>query len=240
MDSREIEAQDRDIIESAVVAFKSIKKRKSLIILVTIAGFLLSIIAANLLSSTTHYYSSATLFSAAYGSDTDTRAAVAAMNKYTSLIGSLRVCNRAAQELNGYDVTSLDLQDMVKSGEIVVSGASSNSLQYGYQITIAVYADSPNLAVPIANAMSTAFAAELNELVGSSAIQVMDEAVDWEAYNRISPIMLIIMVTGAMFVMSCILVFCSSFFSGWVQSVNQCEQNEDLILGLLPLANDKK
>lgn len=239
MDTKNIEAQDFDIIESAVVALKEIWKKKLFILLITIAGFLASILVINIQGNTTEYYSSATLFSAVYGSYSDTTEGVVVMNRYASLISSSRVCSRAAQSLAGYGITTEELQSMVSSGVIRVSGASSNSSSYGYRLTVSVYVDSAELAIPLANTMATAFAAELNELIGSNVIQVMDEATRTTAYSTVNTLLYMIVFTGGAFVLACGAIFVLVFFSPWVRSVKQCEQNDDLILGMIPYAKER-
>ena len=238
-DIRTIEEQDFDIIENAFVALRELWKKKLLIILVTIAGFLMSIIFISIKGNSTNYYSSATLFSAVYGSYSDTTTGVAAMNRYADLMKSSRVCSRAAQDLAGYDITSAELRKMTIDGDIRVSGASTNSASYGYKLTVSVYSESKDKIVAITNAMASAFAAELNDLLGTQTIQVMDEATSYGSYNTLNVTMYLLLFTGAAFVLACGLIFVFAFFSPWVRSVAQCEQDYDLILGMLPYTKNK-
>jgi capsular polysaccharide biosynthesis protein len=128
---------------------------------------------------------------------------------------------------------------MVSSGNISVAGANSNSTAYGYKLTISVKSDSQEEVIPITNAMASAFAAELNELISSNAIQVMDDATGYASYNTMNVSLYLILFSGAAFVLSCIVIFALAFFSPWVRSVTQCEQDNDLILGLLPYTKNK-
>lgn len=238
-DIRIIEEQDFDIIENAVVALREVWKKKLLIVLVTIAGFLMSIVYMSIKGNSVNYYCSATLFSAVYGSYSDTTTGVAAMNRYTDLIKSSRVCSRAAQDLESYNITSAELRKMTADGSIKVSGASTNSSSYGYKLTISVYSSSKEQIVAITNAMASAFAAELNDLLGSQTIQVMDEATGYASYNTLNVTLHILLFMGAAFVLACGLIFVFAFFSPWVRSVAQCEQDSDLILGMLPYTKNK-
>ncbi len=238
-DIRIMEEQDFDIIENAVVALREVWKKRLLIILVTIAGFLLSVIFMSIKGNATNYYCSATLFSAVYGSYSDTTTGVAAMNRYTELIKSSRVCNRAAQNLTSYNITSAELQRMTANGSIRVAGASTNSASYGYKLTISVQSVSEENIVAVTNAMASAFAAELNDLLGSQTIQVMDEATSYASYNTLNIPLYVLLFMGAAFVLSCGLIFVFAFFSPWVRSVAQCEQDSDLVLGMLPYAKNK-
>lgn len=236
---RNIVTQDTDIIENAFVAIREIWKKKLLITLVTIAGFLMAVIFVSILGNSNRYYSSATLFSAVYGSYSDTNEGVAIMNRYSDLIGSSRVCSKAAQALANYNITTQDLQRMAEIGDIKVSGANTNSMSYGYKLTVSVNSDSSENIVVIANAMAAAFASELNELIGSNAIQVMDEAATYASYQNVNIALCLLLFTGGAFVACCGIIFCLAFFSPWVKSVAQCEQDNDLILGLLPNVRSK-
>lgn len=238
-DIKLIEEQDFDIIENAVVALREVWKKKLLIILVTIAGFLMSIIFISIKGNSTNYYSSATLFSAVYGSYSDTTTGVAAMNRYTDLIRSSRVCNRAAQNLVGYNITSADLQRMTANGSIRVTGANTNSMSYGYKLTISVHSESKEQILAITNAMASAFASELNDLLGTQTIQVMDEATGYASYSTLNVVLYILLFTGAGFAGTSGLIFVLAFFSPWVRTVAQCEQDRDLVLGMLPYTKNR-
>ncbi len=233
-DIKNIESRDTDLIENFVLGFRELWKKKLLILLVTIAGFLAALIFINIKGNSVKYYSSATLFSAVYGASQDSSEGVAVMNRYADMIGSSRVCGRAAQTLGKYGITTEDLQNMVLNGMITVSGASTNSTSYGYKLTLSVFSDTPEQVLDIANAMSSAFAAELNELIGSSAIQVMDEATAYSSFNTLNSKLYLLVITGGAFVAVCGIIFLQAFFSPWVRSVAQCEPDEELILGLMP------
>lgn len=233
---RDIETGDMDIIENVIVAFRELWKKKLLIMLVTLAGMLFAILFINIKGNSVRYYSSATLYSAVYGGSKDTSEGVAVMNRYSDMIGSSRVCGRAAKSLVKYGITTEDLQRMVSYGMISVSGASTNSMSYGYQLTLSVFSDSSEQVLAITNAMSSAFSAELNELIGSSAIQVMDEATSYSAFNTLNETLYFIIISGGAFVAICGIIFVMAFFSPKARSVAQCEQDEELILGLLPYA----
>lgn len=231
---RQIEAADFDILETTLVAIREVWKKKILVILLTLAGFLVALIFINIKGNSVQYYSSATLFSAVYGSYSESNEGVAVMNRYADLIKSSRVCNRAAQSLADFNITASDLQKMVSTGMIRVGGASTKSTSYGYKLTISVYSDSETRVLPITNAMASAFAEELNDLTGSSAIQVMDEATAYASFNTLNVFLWLLIFPVAAFILTCGVIFVLAFFSPWVRSVAQCEQDDDFILGLLP------
>lgn len=236
---KNIEKSDFDIIENAVVALRELWSKKLFIILVTIAGLLCALIFTAIKGNSERYYSSATLFSAVYGASSDATEGVAVMNRYAEMIGSSRVCNRAAKELTEYNITSEDLKKMVASGTISMTGANTNAMSYGYKLTLSVFSDSSETILPITNAMADAFAAELNDLIGSSTIQVMDQAVSYSHFKTTNTTLILMLGTGGAFVAVCGFIFVLAFFSPWVKSVNQCESDNDLILGLLPYVKGK-
>lgn len=238
-DIKDIQNTDMDIIENAVVAFRELWKKKLLILLVTLAGLLCSLIIITIKGDSTRYHSSATLFSAVYGASADSSEGVAVMNRYADMIGSSRVCSRAAQALTSYNITTEELQNMVSSGMISVSGASTNSMSYGYKLKLEVFSDSADEVLPITNTMASAFAAELNDLIGSSSIQVMDEATRYASFSTMNTKLYLLIITGGAFVLVCGIIFVLAFFSPWVKSVAQCEHDNELILGLLPYVKNK-
>ena len=237
-DIRNIETADLDIIENVIVAFRELWKKKMLIVLVTMAGLLFALIFVNQKGNSIRYHASATLFSAVYGASKDSSEGVAVMNRYSDMIGSSRVCERASQALVKYEITTEDLQNMVADGTISVSGASTNSMSYGYKLTLTVFSDSSEEILAITNAMSFAFASELNELIGSNTIQVMDEATKYSSFYTMNSPLYLLVITGGAFVAICGIIFLMAFFSPWVRSVAQCEQDEELILGLMPYAKN--
>lgn len=237
MDTKGIETKDTDLLESAVVAFREVWKKKLLVILITIAGLLTALLYINIKGNTIRYFSSATLFSAVYGSYNDSTQGVNVMNRYTGMLESSRVCSRAAQSLSEYNISAEQLQRMVKSQDIIISGLKSNAT--AYQITIVVYVDSPETAIPITNAMASAFSVELNELIGSNAIQVMDEANRYQAYSTMNTLKYLLLFSGIAFLATCGVIFCFVFFSPWVRSVEQCESDEKLVLGLIPYSKER-
>lgn len=233
-DIKDIQNTDMDIIENAVVAFRELWNKKLLILLVTIAGLLCSLIFITVRGDSKRYHSSATLFSAVYGATADSSEGVIVMNRYADMISSSRVCSRAAQALTAYNITTEELQGMVAAGMITVSGASTNSMSYGYKLTLDVFNDSAAEILPVTNAMASAFTAELNDLVGTSSIQVMDEATSYNSFDTLNKKLYILAITGGAFIFVCGIIFLLAFFSPWVKSVAQCEHDNELVLGLLP------
>lgn len=238
MDIKEMEAVDYDIMENVKVAFREIWKKKIIVILATIIGFLVALVYVGITGRVTYYGATATVFSAAYGSYEDSSYGVSAMNTYADIIGSSRVCERAEEQLKQYNISSEQLKDMVAAGSIYVAGASSDSKSYGYKLYIFVNARSPERVVAISNAMANSFANELNDFLGTSTIQVMDEADSYYSYQSINLPLYIMVFGAAAFVLSCGVIFVFAFFSPWVKSIAQCEMDANYVLGIIPYTKE--
>lgn len=123
---------------------------------------------------------------------------------------------------------------MVSAGRIALGGVSTNSKTYSNKLTMVVTSSTPDKVPEIANAMAEAFVNEINDLLGSKTLQVVDNAVTVQAYRTIS-VPLVVAIFGVVaFILTCGVIFVKEFFSARVYSVAQCEAKEELILGLIP------
>jgi len=230
----ELETADYDILENIKVAFYRLWKMKLVVILLTLFGVLLASIYIVFTGVDTIYRSSATIFSAVYGSYEDSSDGVTVMNTYSGLLNSSRVCERAVANMSNTNISADTLRGMVNAGNIYLSGASTASKSYGYKLTLVTVADSPELVVDISNAMAKAFADEINALLGTSSLQVLDEARYYYAYNSTNYKLIILLCGAVMFILSAGVIFIKEFFSTKVLSVAQCEMKRENILGLIP------
>ena len=114
------------------------------------------------------YQAYATVYSTAGdGYDLEQAAkATSAMRQYANVITSLKVLNRAAEQINDESITGHTLSKMVS----VNSKADSSVLQ------IVVHSPNPNLAVTSANAVAAAFTSEIASITGQSNVHVLDTA----------------------------------------------------------------
>lgn len=234
MDIEELETADYDILENIKVAFYRLWKMKLVVMLMTMVGFLSFFIYLGIVGVHTTYLSTASIYSAMYGSYEDSTDGITVMNQYASMLGSTRVCTRAASSLQGDGITSSMLRSMVASGDIYLNGASTDSKSYGTKLTLVVNMHESEHVVEIANAMAKAFADEINDLLGVSALQVMDEATEYASYQSMNVLLYFLMFGGLAFVGTACIIFIKEFFSSRVYSIAQCEQNEELVLGMIP------
>ena len=234
VDVRELEMADFDLFENIKTAFYRLWKFKLVVVLMTLVGFLVSLIYISIVGISVQYYSSATIYSMVYGSYQDSTNGVTVMNTYASLLGSTNVCERAAVSLQDQGITGSMLKSMVSGGKIYLSGASTNSKSYGYKLTLVTRDASPEYVMEISNAMSRAFADEINDLLGSKTLQVVDSAVGVSSSKSISAPLCIALFGAVAFVLTCVVIFMKELLSARVYSVAQCENRKELVLGMIP------
>lgn len=229
---RELEIADYDLLENIKTAIYRVWKFKLVVVLMTLVGFLASLVYISIVGISVNYRSSAAIYSMVYGSYEDSAAGVSVMNTYASLLGTSNVCERAAVSLQNTGITGNTLKNMVSSGMIYLSGA--NTKTYGYKLTLVTVSNSPEYVEEISNAMSRAFADEINDLLGSKTLQVVDSANGVSASKSISATLCIALFGIVAFMLTCIVIFMKEFFSTRVYSVGQCESQKELVLGLIP------
>ena len=100
IDINELETADYDILENVKVAFYRLWKMRYVVVLWTLIALLISFMYVLISGVETKYRSSATIFSAVYGSYQDSTNGVTMMNTYAGLLNSSRVCERAVVNLN--------------------------------------------------------------------------------------------------------------------------------------------
>lgn len=239
-DIREMEITDYNIIHNISAAFYRLWKLKLVVLFATVIGFLAALIYVTFVGTDFTFYSNASIYSAVYGSYSETVSGVSLMNTYSGILGSSRVCDRAAATINDSDITSEYLQSLVNSGRVSLSGASSDSKKYGYRLDLVTRLTTPNNVVEITNAMADAFAGEINELLGQDVLQVFDKATHSFRSTGMSQKIMLLIFAGVAFVLSAVIIFFIEFFSSKVYLVSQCCNDRDSILGILPLYADKE
>lgn len=231
---KEMEFTDYNILQNVKSALYRLWKMKLIVVFATLIGFLLSIVYMTYKGKEFSYFSDATIYSAVYGSYSETVSGVTLMNTYSGILNSSRVCDRAAAEINDTNISAAYLQGLVTNGSVYLSGASTSSKSYGYRLVLYTRLDSPEYVVKITNAMANAFVSEINELLGLDIIQVFDQATSAFATSAYSDTVMMIIAAAVGFVLSAGIIFVKEFFSSSVFVVAQCEKDKDLILGILP------
>ena len=234
VDVRELEMADYDLLENIKTALHRLWKFKLVVVLMTLVGLLASLVYISIVGISVNYRSSATIYSMVYGSYEDSTDGVKVMNTYAPLLGSSNVCERAAVSLQNEGITGSMLKSMVAGGRIYLSGVSSDSRSYGYRLTLVTVSDKPEYVEEISYAMSIAFAEEINDLLGSKTVQVVDGANGVSAIKSMSAGLCIAIFGAVAFILTCMVIFLKEFFSAKVYSVAQCESQKELVLGMIP------
>lgn len=234
VDVQELEMADYDLFENIKTALLRLWKFKLVVVLMTLVGLLVSLVYISIVGISVNYRSSATIYSMVYGSYEDSTDGVQVMNTYAPLLGSSNVCERAAISLQESGITANTLKNMVSGGNIYLSGASTDSRSYGYRLTLVTMSGAPDYVQDISNAMSKAFVDEINDLLGSKTLQVVDSATGVSSSKSMSIPLCIALFGGIAFVLTCVVIFIKEFFSAKVYSVAQCENEKEKVLGMIP------
>ena len=234
MDIKELEAEDYDLLENIKAAFHRLWKLKLVVVLSALVGLLAFFVFLSFTGNRTVYQAAAGIYSAMYGSYEDSAEGVRAMNTYASMLGTSSVCARAAETLGDPDITADDLANMVRRGEIYLSGASNNSKEFGYRLTLVTALENSNRIVDVTNAMAQAFSNELNDFLGVSTLRILDPATAYYASRSVNVKLYMALSGAAGFFLSAMVIFIQAFFSSKVYTIGQCEKNRNMILGMIP------
>lgn len=217
------------------LSISSIWRNKLVIGAATILFLLVGILYASVQSVTNIYYAKATITSAIYGSYQDSVTVSNAMENYSGVLTSRKVCERAEALIGDSKISADYIMSMIESS---INGSSTIMSVYAYS-------SDPKTCVLVANAVAEAFVIEIQGITGSDAIQILDasQTAHISADGYMSLIKKIMMMAAAGFVLSCLYFICLEIFSTKVKTIEQCSGPEgDELLGVIPMydINDKK
>lgn len=209
------------------LALFSLWGKKVLIIAITILAFLVGILVTLTADVSNTYGAKSSVYGAIYGSYEESTDATRAMLNYADVLTSKKVCERAESIIGDANITAQDIQKMV----------SSNYSADSILLEIYAYSERPEVAVSVANAMAQAFVIEMQNLLASDAVQMLDSAdTCWLNKNGFLSLWKKRILCGLIgFVMSCAVFFVIELFSDKVKSIEQCIMDEDdKIVAILP------
>ncbi len=135
--------------------------------LVLAVGAVCGMVMYALKYDTPQYYSAtASVYSAASGSYTETAQGLQAMQLYSEVIDSYKLAERAASIVNDTKVTA----------NMVRSISSTTYKQDSPVIYISAKSTDPTIVIPVANALAQSLVIEAQSMTGSQAIQILDQA----------------------------------------------------------------
>ena len=175
------------------------------------------------------YFAKTTMYSAVYGSYTQTIQSNTVMQTYLEIVNSQKVAERAAILIGENRITGDEIANMVS-----VFSDSNSALLYIYAKSI-----NSDLAVEVANAIAESFAIEAQSITGDNTVQILDKAdkayidgmPDYLKYGAISLIISIFLP---------ILVICmKEIISDNVYHVEDASIDGQLdIIGIIPIEEE--
>lgn len=213
---------------------------KKWIILVITILFAVIGVAVTIEERENTYSATATVYSAAFGSYAESKTGISAMNDYVDVATSHKVCQRAAYMLgrNGVDAATV-----MKSIKVVESETSTGKSASSYLssdsaiIIITAETNDANVSMEMADAVAEAFVLEMENIIGTDSVQILDEAYDYEisSVGEIERWKIRIIAMGLGFVLSCCMVVFFEIFDGYVRTVREGSIRGDLpVIGVIP------
>lgn len=209
--------------------FYELLKKTPVIIIVTVLTAIIGFVFALVTASESTYYGVSSVCSLVYGSYDETISGQDMLSAFSSISESSRVANRAAIILGDDNIDGEKIKSMIN---IMSSSETSAGV-----IDIYAYAQSPELAVKVSNAVADAFVIELKNITSLENVQVLDRAQTAKVYTDKSTqrvkIVLIFAVMG--FLLACATVVLMTIFSSKVISLEECLLNDELnLIGVIP------
>lgn len=113
-----------------------------------------------------YYYATASVYSAAIGSYSETAQGIYTMQLYSSVVNSQKIADRAASLISGVNVTASEIRAMASA-----SYTDESPIMY-----ITATSTNPKVVVATANALAESLVIEAQSVTGTQAIQVLDKA----------------------------------------------------------------
>ena len=174
---------------------------------------------------TPQYYSAtASVYSAASGSYTETAQGLQAMQLYSEVIDSYKLAERAASIVNDSRVTAT-----------MVRGMSSTTYKNDSPVIyISASSTDPSLVVPVANALAQSLVIEAQSMTGSQAIQILDQATSVLMIGRGVKRNVAIAILAGMFLTAAVIALIE-ILSDRVYRVDDAELDGKLeVIGIIP------
>jgi capsular polysaccharide biosynthesis protein len=206
--------------------FRALKKQYYLIILFTVIFTCLGILMTQY-EIADQYTASATVYSATYGSYSESIQGSYAVYNYSEIVTSNKVCNRAALILGDEYVTADDIAGVIKTT------MEEDSLVLWIYAT----ASSPEYSMKIADAVAQSFVLEMNGITGTDTVQILDSSQSFTRSSNGSRKLLIIRMVYVMvgIFLACLIIIIPVLFTKKIISIDSCTSDGKIdILGVLP------
>lgn len=185
------------------------------------------------------YGAKATVYAAADNSYTEAANAVTAMNAYLDVAKSYKVCQRASLLLGRSEIEASDVQRSIYISSTAQGSGSSAAAKANSATIISFTATTAdeNLSMEMADAMAQAYTIEMNSILHSDSIKVLDNAyTSYKAYDSFKDVMkkrLKIMALG--FAIACLIVIAFEILDRKVRTVREATIGGNLpVIGIIP------
>lgn len=186
------------------------------------------------------YTATSSVYAMSGDSYNDSKLGVSAMNEYSDIVTSMKVCERAALLMGNADVNGETVMKAtrVSTGE-KTSSAASNQTSTILKITCE-YSD-PVVAMEMAQAVSDAFTIEMENILGSDAVKPLDKPynykVSFDATQNQWTIRIMMFALGA--VVAAVIVVLGEIFNSNACTIRECTLHDELpIIGVIPNYKD--
>lgn len=221
---------------------RAIGQKKFLILTITVLFAIIGF-AVTLEERPDEYSATATVYSVSSGSYSESKTGISAMNDYVDVATSHKVCQRAAYMLGR---KGIDAEQVMKSIEVVESekssGSSSSSAAAALKndsaiIIITAKTNDADVSMEMADAVAEAFVLEMEDIIGTDSVQILDEAYDYKvaSYGNIERWKIRIMAMAFGFVMTCCMIIFFEIFDVYTRTVREASIRGQLpVIGVIP------
>lgn len=212
-----------------------LKKSLKWVILSAALVLLIASLVISSLEIETSYRATATLYS--FGNANMAVIGLETLQRYSGMIKSRRIAKEVSERLEDPELTIDEIYEMLSTEPRYVY---TSTLRYDSDLTvIPVYADSPDSArcIEVANAAALAFASDINGLLGTDVIEILDYANSAEAAEnkKIVQAALVIAISLLAGLLTILCILLRVILSSRIQTMTDLSYYGQIpILGVLP------
>lgn len=218
---------------------RALVKKWSVIVGITVLFALIGI-GLTLQEDPDQYSSFATVYSVSEGSFQASMTGTSAMNAYLDICSSYKVCDRAALMMGNPDIDGEEVMNSVYVNLVDSSSNGATSMLSSTNaaiIRITATTTSPQLSQEMAKAVADAFVLEMQSIVGSDIVKLLDSPYDsqltFSGSNHNWKLRIMAMLAG--FVLSCLMVVFFEVFDSKVRTIREGSiRNELPVIGVIP------
>lgn len=170
-----------------------------------------------------------------------TQVGITAMNAYSDIATSMKVCERAALLMGVENVTGEKIMEAttVSTGEESV--ASAYVQKNSTVMTVTCQSNNPVEAMEMAQAVAEAFVMEMENITGTDAVRMLDKPyaykVAYDATQNQWMIRIVAFLFGGVFAAAIIVL--AEIFDTKARTIRECTMKDELpIIGVIPVTKE--